>query len=105
MEYIKFLKVVRSLQKENKVINQAYAIGVDMINFVDPYHTIITELIKEIYGGYGGYGDEGCEWFEWYCWENDFGNGGLTAYDSEGNPICYSHKSLWKYLEENYIKI
>lgn len=96
MTYERFLKVLLSLQKEDRVIKEAYKLGVDMINFVDPYHEIINELIKEIYG------EEGYDWFSWYCWENDFGQGGLEANDGKGNPICYSHKSLWEYLEKEY---
>jgi len=121
MKYKRFLKIVLSLEKEDKVIKKAYDIGVDMINFVDPYYGIINELIKEIYG------EEGYDWFSWFCWESDFGKrdwskgksykqnddgtstliyeGGdirFGAHDKNGNPICYSYKSLWKYLEKNY---
>lgn len=93
MTYERFLKVLLSLQKEDRVIKEAYKLGVDLINFIDPYHEIINELIKEIYGE-GGY-----DWFSWYCWENDFGQGGLEAWDSDRNLICQSHESLWEYLE------
>ena len=50
MTYERFLKVILSLQKEDRTINALYTNGVDLINFVDPYHEIISELIKEIYG-------------------------------------------------------
>lgn len=124
MKYDRFLKVVLGLQKEDRVIKQAYDIGVDMINFVDPYHKIINELITEVYG------EEGYDWFSWFCYESEFGqkdwskgdsykqnpDGTSTlihkdgevrfgAYDDKGNPICYSVRSLWEYLEENYNKI
>ena len=94
MTYERFLKVILSLQKEDRVIKEAYKLGVDMINFVNPYHEIINELIKECYG------EDGYEWFSWYCWENDFGQKGLEACDSDKNPICYDHKSLWERMEE-----
>ena len=79
------------------------------------------QLIKEIYG------EDGYEWFSWYCYDNEFGQkdwsttptckmkeNGTTelineagevrfgAHDAEGNPICYSHESLWEYLEKNH---
>lgn len=95
MTYERFLKVILSLQKQDNVVNKAYKIGVDIIDFTDPYHRVINELIKECYGE-GGY-----EWFSWYCWENDFGQKGLEAWDKNKNPICYSHESLWEYLESN----
>lgn len=94
MTYERFLKVLLSLQKEDRVIKEAYKLGVDMINFVDPYHGIINELIAECYG------EDGYEWFSWYCYENDFGQRGLEAWDSDKNLICYDHKSLWEKMEE-----
>jgi hypothetical protein len=121
MKYERFLKVILSLQKEEKKIKTLHDNGVDLYDFIDPYHIIILELIKEIYG------EEGYDWFSWYCWESKFGQKdwststtSLTkedstqeliykegevrfgAYDKEGNPICYSHESLWEYLETNY---
>ncbi len=71
MTYERFLKVILSLQKEDRTIKALYDNGVDLINFVDPYHEIINELIKEVYG------EEGYYWFSWYCWENEFGQKGL----------------------------
>lgn len=64
MKYERFLKIILSLQKEDKTIKTLYYNEVDLINFVEPYHAIITELIKELYG------EEGNDWFSWYCWEN-----------------------------------
>jgi len=121
MTYERFLKVILFLQKEDRTTSTLYKNGVDLIDFVEPYHNIITELIKEIYG------EEGYEWFSWYCYESDFGQKDWSttplfkmkedgtselihekgearfgAYDEENNPICYSHESLWEYLEKNY---
>ena len=120
MTYYNFLKVIMALQKEDRTIQKLYDNGVDLINFVNHYHEIINDLIKEIYG------EAGYEWFSWYCYENEFGQkdwstaplyrkneDGTTekikdegevrfgAYDNDGNPICYSHESLWEYLENN----
>jgi hypothetical protein len=98
MTYERFLKVILSLQKEEKVVSMLQKSGIDVIEFVDPYHGIISELIKEIYG------EDGYDWWSWYCYENDFGTKGLEAKDEEGNPICYSHETLWEYLEKNRTK-
>ena len=121
MTYERFLKVIISLQKEERTINALYTNGVDLINFVDPYHEIISELIKEIYG------EEGYDWFSWFCNDSEFGQKDWSTSDSyklneegnmeieykkgevrfgacdkEGNPICYSFESLYEYLEENH---
>lgn len=89
-----FLKITLQLQKQDKIISNLYENNVDLIEFVDPYHHIIANLIKEIYG------EEGYDMFSWFCFENDYGNGKLKAYDVNKNQICYSHESLWEYLEK-----
>ena len=95
MTYERFLKIILGLQKEGRTIKNLHNNGVDLIDFVDPYYIIINELMKEVYG------EGGEELFSWYCWENDFGQRGLEAFDENKNPICYSHESLWEYLEKN----
>lgn len=121
MTYKRFLKVLLGLQKQDRVLESLYKNGVDLANFTDPYNVIINELITEIYG------EDGYEWFSWYCYENEFGQKDWStspsykmnedgtselineagevrfgAYDAQGNPICYSHQSLWEYLEKNH---
>lgn len=119
MKYKDFLFVGLELQKQDKVIDKLNKLNMDVIHLVDPYHAIITKLIKEVYG------EEGADWFSWFCYEADYGtkdwstvptykqneDGTTTllyeagearygATDEEGNPICYSWESLWEYLEE-----
>lgn len=121
MTYERFLKVILSLQKQDKVLDNLYKNGVDLANFTDPYHDIISELLTEIYG------EEGYDWFSWFCCESEYGQRDWSkgdsyqmkedgtselihkdgevrfgAYDKEGNPICYSHETLWEYLEKEY---
>lgn len=123
MTYGRFLKVILGLQKEERVTRTFYDNGMDVISFVEPYHTIINELIKEVYG------EEGYDWFSWFCYENEFGQKDWStapsykikedgtqelihkegedrygAHDEEGNPICYSFETLYEYLESNYKK-
>lgn len=76
-------------------MDELYKNKVDLIEFVDPYHNIIDELFKSIYG------KEGHEWIDWFCYENNFGEKGKNAWDENKNPICYDYKSLWEYLEKN----
>jgi hypothetical protein len=94
MTYENFLKVILQLQKQDRIIDNLYKNNVDLIEFVDPYYVIIQTLMKEIYG------EEGVDWFNWFCYENDFGTKGLEAWDENKNRICYSHETLWQYLEE-----
>lgn len=119
MTYEDFLAVGLRLQKQSRVTSRLMKSGIDVFNFVDPYHDIINILIKEIYG------DKGLDWFNWFCYESDFGqkdwskaasymkndDGTFTkmheagesrhgAHDEDGNPICYDWESLYNYLEQ-----
>ena len=96
MTYERFLKITLGLQKQDRIVSNMYDLKVDLLDFVDPYHHVITELLKEVYG------EEGIDWWSWFCYENDYGNGGLEAFDENKNRICYSHESLWEYLEKNH---
>jgi hypothetical protein len=69
-----------------------------LFDFLDPYHEIISTLIKEVYG------EEGYDWWSWFCNDNDFGQKGLEAFDENKNPICYGFESLWEFLENNIKK-
>jgi len=93
MEYSKFKEITNAIKQQDQVISKLYKQKVDLLDLVDPYHAIITNLIKEIYG------EVGYDWWSWFCYENNFGTGKLEAWDKEGKPICYNLKSLWEYLE------
>ena len=95
----KFTEVIDSLKKTGEDLNKLYKLNVDLVEFVEPYETIISRLIKEIYG------EEGYDWFSWFCYDRDFGEKELGAWDENENPICYDIKSLWEYLESLRNKI
>lgn len=98
MTHENFLKITLELQKQERIIDNLYKNNVDLLEFIDPYHGLIHLLIKEIYG------EEGVDWFSWFCYENDYGQGTLEAWDENKNRICYSHESLWEFLEELRLK-
>jgi hypothetical protein len=94
MTYETFLKITLELQRQERIVDDLYKSKIDLLEFIDPYHGLIHLLIKEIYG------EEGVDWFSWFCYENDYGRGGLEAWDADKNLICYSLESLWEYLEK-----
>ena len=98
MTYETFLKITLELQKQERIVDDLYKSKIDLLEFIDPYHGLIHLLIKEIYG------EEGVDWFSWFCYENDYGQGKLEAWDENKNRICYSHESLWEFLEELRLK-
>lgn len=93
MTYERFLKITISLKKQDEAVSALYDSKVDLLEFVDPYHSVVAELIEEVYG------KEGYDWWSWFCYESDYGTKGIGAWDEKGNPICYSFESTWEYLE------
>ena len=95
MKKEKFLEIVSFLDSQDRRINQLYSLGIDLIEFSDPYHKVIEILLKEVYG------DTGYDWWSWFFYENSGGKGNLKAFDENGNKICYDLDSLYEYLEKN----
>lgn len=93
-------KIIEILKNQSEVVNQLYRLNVDLVEFTDPYESVITILIKEIYG------QEGYDWFSWFCYDCDFGSKYSKkdpgAWDKDNNPICYDIESLWNCLETEY---
>jgi len=95
-----FTKIVETLKNQSEVTNQLYKLNIDLVEFADPYESVITILIKEIYGA------EGYDWFSWFCYDCDFGSkyskDDPGAWDKDESPICYDLESLWNHLESEY---
>ena len=83
MKYERFLKIITEIEKQDKLVSALYDLKVDLIDWTDPYSSIIGELIKEIYG------EEGYDWFSWFCYERDFGNEEIGAWNE--NEIGRAH--------------
>ena len=123
MEYKKFAKMITHLKNQESKVSKAYALKVDLIDFNDDLNNVIEILLEEAYG------KEGADWISWFRFESEYGKkdysaiptyktnkaGKMTkvpdserskygAHDENGKPICYSVKSTWKYVEENYGK-
>jgi len=99
MTYETFMKINERIKEQHEAIFDLSQKNIDLIEFVDPYHHIISDLIKEVYG------NEGCDWWYWFIYDNDFGTGNLTANDENGNSICYDYQSLWEYLEKMRLEL
>jgi len=70
-----------------------YKLGLDISNITDPYHQIITHLLRVYYG------ESGEDWISWYLYERK-DEDTHQAWDENNNPICYDIPSLWKHVEE-----
>lgn len=125
MDYKKFTKIVDSLKAHEKRNAAAVDLKIDLIDYCDDLHTVIDILLEEAYG------KDGADWFNWFRFESDYGrkewkdvpvyeknkegklvqvkdtnkkNKKTGAWDENGEPICYSVKSTWEFLEKNYSK-
>jgi hypothetical protein len=120
MKYKEFSEIIDRLKEYDSSVQKAHKVGIDVYDFADGLHRIINILIEEVYG------EEGADWFNWFCYEAEYGkkdwskhdcykmvDGVMTkirdagekahgAEDEKGNPIFYSVKSTWEYLEKNY---
>jgi hypothetical protein len=91
LESFEFL--INSLASNFKTDHSFYELGLDISNITDPYHQIITHLLRVYYG------ETGEDWISWYLWERKEGDED-QAWDENKNPICYDIPSLWKHVEE-----
>lgn len=122
MEYIHFTTVLLSYKKFLEDMSSLHKMGFDLFegkfNLDKPIELMLSACIKSHYG------EEGWEWVSWFIWESEFGEKDWSrtktfkqnqdgtselvepsvfgAYDENGNPICYSYESLWKYLEAEH---
>ena len=91
-----FKEIVSKLKEQQESLDNAYKSGIDLINFTNPYESVISMLIGSIYG------NEGKETFDWWCYEKKWGEQmDLTMTDKDGNELCRTVEELHQYLEEN----
>ena len=93
MKYEVFSKVLSSIKELDENSQKAYAAGIDLLNFTEPY----SQAIWHLFGAY--YGKSGKDWIEWFIYEKD-GRKGITAHNSRGEEICKTEKELWKIIEK-----
>jgi DNA-binding GntR family transcriptional regulator len=91
-----FKEIVEKLKKQSQKERDAYQAGIELFNFNEEFHSLISILI----GCY--YGKESLDTFEWWCYEKDWGSRtDLTMTDQDGNHLCQTLEDLHEYLEKN----
>lgn len=93
MKLESFEHLIESLKESSERDRSFYKMGLDISNISDPYHQIITHLLRVYYG------KEGEEWISWFMYERR-DDEEFQAWDEDENPICYDIESLWKHVEE-----
>lgn len=91
MNFNEFKEVIELLKKVSDRTHGIYGFGVDLMNYEEDFHKIITILMKSIFE------EEGYDWISWYLYERvGFDGRTLEAWDENNNPICYDIESLWE---------
>ncbi len=98
MKLESFEYLINKIKEASERENSFYSLGLDIQNISDPYHQIITHLIRVYYG------KEGEDWISWYLYEKN-GREDMKAWDKDRNEICYDIPSLWKEVEEIRVSI
>lgn len=90
-----FKEIIETIKAQSEKANSLYKLGVDVIEFTEPYDKIWSLLLKVYYGKAGE------DWISWFIFDRDSISGDPNqAWDENGNPICYDIPSLWKHVEE-----
>lgn len=98
MKFESFEYLIKKIKETEDLNHRFYTMGLDLQNIVDPFHNLITHLLKVYYG------KEGEDWISWFLYERRDGDE-IQAWDKEGNEICYDLKSLWTHVEEIRVSI
>ena len=96
MEYEQFKKIIEDLEKSLQRSSALYDLGMDLMNYNDIYHEIISSLMLSTFNV------EGKDWIDWYLYERPSFSGKepLKAFDKDGNEICHNIESLWETVTE-----
>lgn len=96
MEYKQFEKLIKNLEKCSVRSSALYDLGMDLMDYNDIYHEIISSLMLEIFS------PEGKDWIDWYMYERPSFSGKepLKAFDVDGTEICHNIESLWETVKE-----
>jgi hypothetical protein len=96
MDYDIFKNVIEGLEKSRDQSHDLYKLGVNLIDYDDIYHNIITNLLNSVFD------KEGKDWIDWYLYERiGFTNKVNLATDADGKEICYDIPSLWEEVKNN----
>ena len=98
MNYENFKIIIEDLEKVGERSHSIYKLGVNLMDYEELYHNIITSLLNSVFD------KEGKDWIDWYLYERvGFTNKVNLATDKDGNEICYDIPSLWEEVKNNLL--
>lgn len=91
MDFKQFKTIIETLEKVRERSHSIYQLGVDLMNYDEPYHVVISTMFESVFD------EEGKGWIDWYLYERPGFNGKVNlATDENGNEICHNIESLWE---------
>lgn len=125
MECKQFVTQLIEYRKFYKDISKLHDMGFDFMEGKFQLTSPVDKMLQLTIESH--YGEDGWQWVQWFIFESDYGERDwgaaplveqnedgtseiikeagedrFGAYDENGEPICYSHESLWEYLEKNH---
>jgi len=98
MDFKDFKECIDNLVIMSNKNREAYKIGIDILDYHDPYDKAINILFEQILT------EEGMDWLGWYLYEKDGISGNprkdMKAWDNS-KEICKNLKDLHSYLTRN----
>lgn len=96
MEYEKFKVIIDSLDKIRDRSHSLFKLGVNLMEYEDMYHIVISNLLLSVFDS------EGKDWIDWYLYERvGFTEKVNLATDENGKEICYDIPSLWDVVKDH----
>lgn len=98
MEEHEFIKVIESIEKIEKLIDDLYKVRVDITNSSVLEYGVISDTLWEYV-----YGQEGADWINWWLYERDRNKPTESQCWDENGPLSINTVSeLYNFIESNY---
>lgn len=93
-----FIKVIKSIEQIEKLVDDLYKIGVDVNNSPIFEYEVISDTLWKY-----AYGQEGTDWIYWWLYERDRNKPTESqCYDENGPLSINTISELYNFIESNY---
>lgn len=98
MKESEFIKVIKSIEQIEKLVDDLYKIGIDVNNSPIFEYEVISDTLWKY-----AYGQEGADWIYWWLYERDRNKPTESQCCDENGPLSINTISeLYNFIESNY---